>query len=151
MLPLVKDIVKTNIEPIFSLLETLRSKTAVTHTNSTSSIIPECLLNETNTSLATPRTRSVTGNTIKFKNICFICNIKRSCDQSHPYNEGCLGVCQFESAADRLTEAANVISISHECFHAKERLQILLSGQSTDIFSAEVRYHSSCYKRFISY
>ena len=59
-------------------------------------------------------------------------------------------MCQFESAANRLNEAANLISKSHEYFHAKERLQILLSGQSTDIFSAEVRYHMSCYKRFIS-
>ena len=98
--------------------------------------------------MESPRTRSVTGNTTQFEHICFICNVKRPCDQSHKYSEGGLGLCQFDSAANRLNNAADLIGKMHEYYPAKERLRILLSGSSKDIYSAEIRYHMSYYKRF---
>ena len=95
------------------------------------------------------KTRSATGNTKQFQYICFACDTVRPCD-SNPYNEGGLGVCEFSTAEQQLLDAANRIDDSSDLFKqkAKQRLLILISGESKDIFSAEVRYHRSCYRRF---
>ena len=98
--------------------------------------------------LSSHRTRSITGNTTQFERICFICNVIRPCEQTHQYREGGLGVCEFTSASKRLMKAADLIDESNEFYPAKVRLNILLSGHSKDIYSAEIRYHMSCYKRF---
>ena len=98
--------------------------------------------------LSSHRTRSITGNTTQFERICFICNVIRPCDQTHQYREGGLGVCEFTRASKRLMKAADLIDESNEFYPAKVRLNILLSGHSKDIYSAEIRYHMSCYKRF---
>ena len=92
-------------------------------------------------------TRSSTGNTKQFQKVCFVCDKVRPCD-SNVYNEGGLGVCEFSTAESRLLEAANIIDESHNLFPAKKRLLILISGESKDVFSAEIRYHRSCYSKF---
>ena len=96
--------------------------------------------------LSPKSTRSSTGNTKQFQRIC-VCDVIRPCD-SNTYNEGGLGVCEFTSAADRLMDAANAIGETNDLRAAKQRLFILVSGESKDIYSAELRYHRSCYRRF---
>ena len=94
------------------------------------------------------RTRSMTGNTTQFAKICFFCNYVRPCD-SNKYREGGLGVCEFDSAASKLKSALKAIPNDHRFSDARDRLKILTSGESMDIFSAEIRYHQSCYSQFV--
>ena len=57
-------------------------------------------------------------------------------------------MCEFTSAADQLMDAAYAIGETNDLHAAKQRLFILVSGESKDIYSAELRYHRSCYRRF---
>ena len=109
---------------------------------------PENLDNEDETECSTRRTRSTTGNTVQFARICFICNDVRPCDDNK-YREGGLGVCEFVTAAEKLENAAKVINENHHYHPAKLRLELLISRQSKDIYSAEIRYHRSCYSNFV--
>ena len=92
----------------------------------------------------TTRTRSSTGNTKQFEQICFVCNEIRPCN-SNAYNEGKLEVCEFKSAGDQLMDATNAISKTNDLYVAKQRLIIY---SNLIIYSAEIRYHRSCYCRF---
>ena len=100
-----------------------------------------------NSRSSTTKTRSSTGNTKQFERICFVCNEIRPCD-SNAYNKGGLGVCEFKIAGDWLMDAANAIGETNDLHSAKQRLIILISGAAKDIYSAEIRYHRSCYSRF---
>ena len=62
--------------------------------------------------ITSPRTRSTTGNTTQFAQICFICNEIRSCDVNK-FREGGLGVCEFESAAERLLQLISQVKRNH--------------------------------------
>ena len=95
------------------------------------------------------RTRSSTGITTQFAKICFICNEVRPCE-GNKYREGGLGVCEFVTAAQNLEKAANLITENRHYYDAKVRLELLTSGQSNDVYSAEVGYHRSCYSNFIN-
>ena len=97
---------------------------------------------------STTRTCSSTGNTKQFERICFVCNEIPSCN-SNAYNEGGLGLGEFKSAGDRLMDAANAIGETNDLHAAKHWLTIFISGESKDIYSAEIKYHRSCYSRFI--
>ena len=88
----------------------------------------------------TTRTRSSTENTKQFEQICFVCNEILPCD-SNAYNAGGLGVYEFKSAGDQLMSAANAIGETNDLYVPKQRLIMLISGESKDIYSAEVRYH----------
>ena len=107
-------------------------------------------INSLQTSEYTPvrKTRSKTGNTT-FADVCFICNEDRVTDSTHKYRDGGLGTCERESAAQRLMEASqNIKDTEYRFYTAKQRLDILLRGQSFYVWVAEIRYHNSCYKRF---
>ena len=97
-----------------------------------------------------PSTRSKTGITTSFVNLCFICNEVRDIDSTHKYRDCGLGTCETESAALKLTEASKkIINEDHDFYAAKQRFDIQLSGQSRDVWAAEIRYHRSCYRKFI--
>ena len=50
----------------------------------------------------------------------------------------------------KLKEAAKIITDpDHRFYDAERRFDILLGGQSIDVCAAEVRYHLSCYRRFV--
>ena len=55
---------------------------------------------------------------------------------------------EFKSAGDRLMYAANAIGERNDLNIAKQRLIILISGESKDKYTAEIRYHRSCCSRF---
>ena len=57
-------------------------------------------------------------------------------------------MCEVERAGERLKEAVNRIDETHIFYCMKENFNILLNGPFQDIFSAEIRYHKSCYKCF---
>ena len=49
-----------------------------------------------------------------------------------------------------MKEAAKIIiDPDHRIYDAKRRFDILLGGQSVDVWAAEVRCHLSCYRRFV--
>ena len=77
-----------------------------------------------------------------------VCNIVRPCD-TNKYREGGLGVCEFESAASKLESSLISIPDGHKFSDARDRLKILISGKSMDIFSAEIRYHQTSYNQFV--
>ena len=87
------------------------------------------------TDIAVRRTRSSTGNTVQFARICFICNEVRTCDNKK-YREGGLGKCEFVTAAEKLEKAARLIAENHRYYNAKLRFELLISGESKDIYSA---------------
>ena len=101
------------------------------------------------TPMPSHRTRSVTGNPVQFERICFICNEIRTCEDNK-YREGGLAVCEYESAASKLESVLKLIDESHRFYAARERLELLSSGHSKDIYSAEIRYHQSCYLKFVN-
>ena len=72
---------------------------------------------------STTRTRSCTGNTKQFEQICFVCNEIRPCD-SNAYNEDELGVCEFKSAGDWLMDAANAIAEANTIALLTENVKI---------------------------
>ena len=84
------------------------------------------------------------------KRHCFICDAKRTTDDNG-YCEGGLGRCSLDSAAKRLMERKESYTKdpSHRFFQAAQRLEILLSGSSHDIFAIDVFYHQSCYLKFV--
>ena len=55
---------------------------------------------------------------------------------------------EFKSAGDRLMYAANAIGERNDLNIAKQRLIILISGESKDKYAAEISYHRSCCSRF---
>ena len=67
------------------------------------------------------------------------------------YNEGGLGRCSTDSAATRIKNKSDEYLHDPECRHfaAAERLQVLLSGLSYDIYSKDVYYHQSCYISYV--
>lgn len=83
-------------------------------------------------------TRSRTDNTIQYQKIFFIGNEIRTCD-SNSYNERRQACSEFESAADRLMKSLHHIDKRSEFFEAKQ------SGESKDIYSAEICCHRSYY------
>ena len=98
---------------------------------------------------STTRTRSSTGNTKQFEQICSVCNEICPCD-SNAYNESGWGVSEFKSAGDRLMDAANAIDETNDLYVAKQRLIIHIScvGHIQRAYLVEIRYHRSCYSQF---
>ena len=89
-------------------------------------------------------------NTSSYGFICSIYNEVRYIDTTHIYRDGGLGTCETDSAALKLKEAAKIITDpDHRFYDAKRRFDILLGGQSIDVWAAEVRYYLSCYRRFV--
>ncbi len=99
-------------------------------------------------SLKKRATRSTT-DLLSSKEICFVCNVKRVVDDNS-YHEGGLARCSTKNAADRLIERKETFLKDKACrfFVAARRLNILLSGQTHDIFAADIYYHQSCYIKF---
>ena len=85
----------------------------------------------------------------KPKLICFICQEIRTVD-SNRYEDGGLARCSHIKSRDRIVERVGVfLSMPDHKFNAAaNRLKILESGQSLDIFSIDVYYHQSCYVKF---
>ena len=83
------------------------------------------------------------------KRLCFICNTKRVCE-NNPYNQGGIGRCTEERAANRLLKRKDeyLKEKSHRYYIAANRLELILSGKSHDIFAVDVYYHNSCYLKF---
>ena len=92
--------------------------------------------------------RSV-GQHLAEKMLCFICNTKRICETS-PYNQGGIGRCTEERAANKLLKRKDeyLKDKSHRYHTAANRLELILSGKSHDIFAVDVYYHNSCYLKF---
>eukprot|EP00794_Sanderia_malayensis_P013459 gene13459-14844_t len=82
-------------------------------------------------------------------NVTVLCDSERDSD-GNKYNEGGLGRCSVESAQVRLIVRKNIYmkDLSHRFYQVSKRLDILLSGQSHDIFAVDVFYHQSCYIKF---
>ncbi len=80
------------------------------------------------------------------KRHCFICDEDRIID-NRLYNEGGLGRCSTESACRNLIERKSLYEKdpTHRFFNAAQRLNILMSGASRDIFAIDIFYHQSCY------
>ena len=108
---------------------------------------PDDKAQETSFEIGNPRSR----RSHQAKYICFVCNEVRPID-GNQFDEGGLGRCEKDTSRDKLFES--------EDFHlhkptteylraAAQRLQILLSGTSYDIFSQDVYYHHSCYQDFM--
>ena len=57
-------------------------------------------------------------------------------------------MCEVGRAGRRLKEVTNRIDETHIFYCMKENFNILLNGPFQNIFSAEIRYHKSCYKCF---
>ena len=95
------------------------------------------------------RTRSNTGY-LQTKVRCFVCDSERRVD-GNSYNEGGLGRCSIESTAERLLERMKMYLCdrSHRLYTAANRLELLLSGQSHDIYAVDIYYHQSCYIKFV--
>ena len=83
------------------------------------------------------------------KKICFICNDARDVDSSK-YSEGGLGRCEHDRSKETILSCQDFYknNPTHDYYQASQRLDILLSGTSYDIFSQDVYYHHSCYRRF---
>lgn len=95
--------------------------------------------------------KRASGRVVKKVNfICFICNTNTSKD-TKPYGEGGLGRCSEHRSFKKLHDQMilqNVPGDKHE--GAAKRLELLLSGQSFDVFAVDVYYHRSCYLSFAS-
>ena len=83
------------------------------------------------------------------KRYCFICDEVRYVD-NEPYNVGGLGRCSTENASLRLKERQKAFleNYNPRFYDAASRLQILMGGNSHNIFSADIFYHQSCYIKF---
>ena len=83
------------------------------------------------------------------KKICFICNEARDVDSSK-YSEGGLGRCEHDRSKETILSCQDFYKSNrtHDYYQVSQRLDILLSGTSYDIFSQAVYYHHSCYRRF---
>ena len=94
-------------------------------------------------------TRSSSDHIKSFERKCVICQIIRPIE-SNPYNQGGLGRCEKSSSADRIIKAAftNINIESSRFYKASKRIDLLLSGPSHDVFSADIYYHQSCYIKF---
>ena len=82
------------------------------------------------------------------KRYCFICDEVRDVD-NEPYVGG-LGRCSTENGSLRLKERQKAFLENYNLrfYDAASRLQILMGGNSHDIFSADIFYHQSCYIKF---
>ena len=69
---------------------------------------------------------------------------------NNKYSEGGIARCEQDRAKQTLDACQTFYkqNPSHHYFQASQRLEILLSGTSYDIFSQDVYYHHSCYRRF---
>ena len=92
--------------------------------------------------------RSVSQHLIQ-KVVCFVCNEKRSSDKNS-FNDGGLGRCTEDRSAHKLVTRKEeyLKDPDHRFYVAANRLQIAISGESHDIFAADIFYHQSCYLRF---
>ena len=83
------------------------------------------------------------------KKICFICNEARDVDSSK-YSEGGLSRCEHDRSKETILSCQDYYKSNptHDYYQASQRLDILLSGTSYDIFSQDVYYHHSCYRHF---
>eukprot|EP00794_Sanderia_malayensis_P017234 gene17234-18955_t len=83
------------------------------------------------------------------KRLCFICNTRRVCDDKASW-EGGLGRCSEERAAKKILERKELFlrDAGHRFFTAANRLQMMLGGESHDIFAVDLYYHKSCYLKF---
>ncbi len=86
---------------------------------------------------------------LKEKRLCFIFNVKQSLDNK-PYESGGLGRCERSKSANRLLERKEeyIQDKEHHFYAAANRLQLVTSGQSHDIFVIDIYYHQSCYLKF---
>lgn len=93
--------------------------------------------------------KRMSGRVIKKTNvICFICNTKTSKD-TKPYAEGGLGRCSEERSFKKLHDQMTSRNTPGDKYEgAAKRLELLLSGQSFDVFAVDVYYHKNCYLSF---
>ena len=70
--------------------------------------------------------------------------------ENNPDNQGGIGRCTEERAANRLLKRKDeyLKEKSHRYYTAANRLELILSGKSHDIFAVDVYYHNSCYLKF---
>ena len=94
-------------------------------------------------------TRSHQGGHLR-KEKCFICNEEKRTNVLKGYNQRGLGRCSDTNAAKKILERKAVYLADKSCrFHdASRRLELLLSGDSHDIFAVDVYYHQACYLKF---
>eukprot|EP00795_Rhopilema_esculentum_P013856 gene13856-4798_t len=80
---------------------------------------------------------------LKNKRLCFVCNSQREIDDKNAYNEGGLGRCTEGRAAKRILERKDEFlkCPEHRFYAAVNRLQLLTSGESHDVFAADIFYH----------
>ena len=102
-------------------------------------------------SAESPKKKALRSQTdsLSSKYICFICNLKRDID-NNSYNEGGLTRCDTQLTADKLMNRMELFlkTKSSRFYSAAKRLNILLSGQSHDIFAVDIYYHQSCYIKY---
>ena len=100
--------------------------------------------------LASPprTTRKNISNVKSLEKKCFVCNVKRTCDEN-PYNEGGLQRCECSATSEKILDRKAIFldDPNHRLHDAAKRLDVILSGFS-DIFAADVYYHQSCYIKF---
>ena len=95
--------------------------------------------------------KRMSGRVVKKTNlICFICNTKTSKD-TKPYAEGGLGRCSEDRSFKKLHDQMASRNVPGDKYEgAAKRLELLLSGQSFDVFAVDVYYHRNCYLSFAS-
>ena len=111
-----------------------------------SSIVPEAPLIDNQNQTVGPRIQ----RSHQSKHLCFVCNEVRPTD-GNTYDQGGLFRCEWDTSRDTLLKSQEFhqLNPSNEFLKAAaDRLQILLSGTSYDIFSVDVYYHHSCYRDF---
>ena len=107
--------------------------------------------NEGNTEALTKRlTRSSSEHIKRFEKKCFVCLVRERCEMN-PYNRGGLGRCEKDEASSKIKDAMTIyVDDEQHRFHkAAKRVNLLQSGQSHDVYSAELYYHQSCYRSFV--
>eukprot|EP00795_Rhopilema_esculentum_P000574 gene574-10262_t len=84
------------------------------------------------------------------KEKCFICNEEKGTDLLKGYNQGGIGRCSDTNAANKILERKEAyLADKGSRFHdASRRLELLLSGESHDIFAVDVYYHQACYLKY---
>ena len=81
----------------------------------------------------------------KVNSICFICN-QQTAKDTKPYDKGGLGRCCEDKAFKKITDQLHSRNVPGDKFEeAAKRLDLLMSGQSFDIFAVDVYYHHTCY------
>ena len=99
---------------------------------------------------ATRFTRSSSEHTKSFTKLCFVCQEVRPCEENR-YNQGGIGRREQSSSASRIKESMKepLKNGDAKFYKAAKRVDLLLSGSSHDIYSADIFYHQSCYRNFV--